>query len=86
VLINPKVPASEIFPRKGSSLIENRANQVQRVRGLKNPDESLSTFPLGGGSADTATLAGCRTGRALAGAPTWPIWPGAACYVQRGNP
>jgi len=60
VLINPKVPASEIFPRKGSSLIENSANQVQHVRGCENPDRNrlaVDSFrPLP--KAQTA-LAGC---------------------------
>ena len=49
-MINPKVPASEIFPKLGRSLIENSANQEQHVRGCGNPDRNrlavASTRPL----------------------------------------
>jgi hypothetical protein len=33
-------------PQRGIVLIENSANQVQRVRGLHNPDQSYSRTSL----------------------------------------
>ena len=56
---------------------------MQRVRGLEHPDESLGTIRLAVDPADAAAFGGAdATGGTLAGAPTWPLWPGAVPHVQ----
>ena len=53
------------------------------VRGPRNPDlrsEHRLAALLAGAASPWRAL--CANGCTLAGAPTWPLWPGGRCYVQ----
>ncbi len=74
-------------PGKGFEACAVRSNQISLSVGLENPDESLGIDPFGDGSCRRDDpWRDLRTGRTLAGAPTWLLWPGAVRHVQRGNP
>lgn len=83
-VFGPPGGARDLSPGEGRSLHQSRKSEK-----LPMAVESLTKAwarPLGGGTCRRGEpWRARRNGRALAGAPTWPSWPGGRCYVQ-GKP
>src|SRR4051794_27735585 len=76
---------AEARPRGG---LANHEIGLMLSVGLTTRTEDRGGRPLAGKLPDARLSLGglYSAGCTLAGAPTWPLWPGAACHVQRGKP